>query len=130
MRERRKRRMRGAAALVLGLLALSTGPAAASASGLGPYFSAPLKVTKLRYAFGQDPSWTRGGEVLSSQLDSAGIRQIYRARLDGSHQLCLTCKTVRGPNGLPQDRPQGDWILFESFGRQPVHIGGPGLGGY
>ncbi len=97
---------------------------------IGPYLVAPFKVTRIHYAFGQDPSWTRSGDVLSSQLDRAGIRQIYRARLDGSDQRCLTCRTVKGPNGLPQERPKGDWILFESFGQQPVHVGGPGLGGY
>ena len=37
---------------------------------------------------------------------------------------------MKGPNGLPQERPQGDWILFESFAAQPVHVGAPGLGGY
>ena len=112
-------------------VALDVAPAAtASPSLVGPYFSAQFKVTKARYAFGQDPSWTRTGDVLSSQLDRAGIRQIYRSRLDGSDQVCLTCRTVRGPNGLPQERPEGDWIMFESFGAQPAHVGGPGLGGY
>ena len=104
------------------------GPAAPSV--IGPYLSAPFTVTKLPYAFGQDPSWTPNGDVLSAQYDAAGISQIYRARPDGSQQVCLTCATVKGPNGLPQERPEGDWILFESFGQQPAHIGGPGLGGY
>ena len=101
-----------------------------SASTTGPYSTAPLQVAELPARFGQDPSWTVGGQVLSAQDDAAGIRQIYRARPNGTHQICLTCTTVSGPNGLPQERPQGDWILFESYGQQPTHSGGPGLGGY
>ena len=103
---------------------------ATARSVIGPYFAAPFKVTQLRYAFGHGASWTTNGEVLSTQFDSAGITQIYRGKPDGSDQRCLTCRTVPGPNGLPQERPQGDWILFESFGAQPVHVGNPGLGGY
>jgi hypothetical protein len=115
---------------LVGGLALGAPRAAAKRSLTSPYLSAPFKVTKLRYEFSQDPSWTRNGKVLSSQFDAAGIKQIYRARPDGKHQACLTCRTVAGPNGLPQERPTGKWILFESYGQQPVHLGGPGLGGY
>jgi hypothetical protein len=97
---------------------------------LSPYFGAPFTSSKLAYTFGQAPSWTTNGEVLSTSLDSAGTQQIYRSRLDGGGQVCLTCTTVKGPNGLPQERPEGDWILFESYGQQPTHIGAPGLGGY
>ena len=119
------------ATALFALLTFAT-PAVSEArpSLIGPYFSARFEVTKLPYAFGQAASWTDDGGVLSAQNDTAGITQIYRARLDGSRQLCLTCTTVKGPNGLPQERPEGDWILFESFGQQPTHIGGPGLGGY
>lgn len=99
-------------------------------SVLGPYFSAPFQAKQLPYGFGQDASWTRSGDVLSSELDAAGTRQVYRARVDGSRQTCLTCTTVAGPNGFAQERPQGDWILFHSYGQQPLHLGGPGLGGY
>src|SRR5262249_14591184 len=70
------------------------------------------------------------GDVLSGQLDSGGVSQIYRSKLSGGDQVCLTCATVKGPNALPQERPQGDWILFESYGQQPTHVGTPGLGGY
>ncbi len=97
---------------------------------IGPYFAARFEVTKLPYTFGQAASWADGGRVLSVQNDSAGITQIYRSRLDGTRQRCLTCTTVKGPDGLPQERPEGDWILFESFGQQPTHTGGAGLGGY
>jgi Tol biopolymer transport system component len=113
-----------------GELSLAATEAGAARSLVGPYFSVSFKLRKLPYGFGQDPSWTRKGGVLSAQFDSAGIRQIYRARPDGSRQRCLTCKTVPGPNGLPQERPRGNWILFQSYGQQPVHIGAPGLGGY
>jgi hypothetical protein len=116
-----------AAAVLDGGLALR---AAEARSVVGPYFSAPFEAKKLPYPFAQDPSWARSGEVLSAELDAAGIKQVYRARADGSHQSCLTCNTVQGPNGFPQERPQADWILFASYGQQPVHVGGPGLGGY
>jgi hypothetical protein len=126
-----------ATVLVLGVVAVLAGPTAAHAAGtkappslLGPYFGAPFKVTSNRYSFGQAPSWTADGQVLSTEFDSAGINQIYRSKLDGSRQQCLTCSTVKGPNGLPQARPQGDWIMFESYGQQPTHTGNPGLGGY
>jgi WD40-like Beta Propeller Repeat len=121
------------AATALALGAGSVGATVASGaprSVVGPYFVSPFRVTKLRYAFGQDPAWARDDQILSAQYDSAGISQIYRAHPDGSDQVCLTCKTVEGPNGLPQERPEGDWIMFESFGEQPAHLGAPGLGGY
>lgn len=119
-----------AAALGGGLALGAPAVSAATRTVIGPYFSAPFRTSKLPFGFGQDPAWANDGAVLSAQNDSAGITQIYRARPNGSHQVCLTCRTVRGPNGLPQERPEGDWILFESFGQQPAHVGGPGLGGY
>ncbi|MGC1814328.1 MAG: hypothetical protein WA696_09350 [Solirubrobacterales bacterium] len=111
-------------------LALGTSEAAASAPVPGPYLYGRFVVHKLARGFSQDPSWSRNGKVLSSQFDAAGIKQIYRARPDGKHQTCLTCRTATGPNGLPQERPDGKWILFESYGQQSVHLGGPGLGGF
>src|SRR5437016_3743303 len=95
---------------------------AATRSLVGPYFAAPFKVTRLPYAFGHGASWTVNGDVLSTQFDSAGITQIFRAKPDGSDQRCLTCRSIRGPNGLPQERPQADWIMFESFAEQSVHV--------
>ena len=41
---------------------------------------------------------------------------------------CLTCGQA-GPNGFPQERPEGDWILFCSFRGQTVTFGAPCLGG-
>jgi Tol biopolymer transport system component len=97
---------------------------------VGPYFGAAFTIKKNGYAFGQAASWSRSGKVLSGQLDRAGISQIYRSNLNGSDQLCLTCKSVEGPSAFPQERPQGDWIMFDSYGQQPVHTGNPGFGGY
>jgi len=104
--------------------------AAAEKSLISPYFGASFTIHKNSYAFGQAASWTRDGKVLSGQLDSAGVSQVYRANLDGSDQQCLTCNTVQGPSAFPQERPQGGWILFESYGQQATHTGTPGFGGY
>ena len=102
----------------------------ATPSVLSPYFGAAFTATKLSYTFGQAPSWAPSGDVLSIAFDSAGIYQIYRSHLNGGGQVCLTCATVAGPNGVPQERSEKDWILFESYGQQPIHVGNPGLGGY
>jgi hypothetical protein len=135
----RRTRLRGVQAWICsatvlalcGAAMLAPGSALAARPGLiGPYFSAPFKVTKLGHAFGHGAAWATDGQVLSTQYDRAGLEQIYRSDLNGSHQHCLTCATVQGPNGLPQERAEGDWILFESYGEQPVHVGDPGLGGY
>jgi WD40-like Beta Propeller Repeat len=105
-------------------------PSASANAPVNPYFKAPFQITKLPYEFGQAPSWTQDGRVLSTEHDSAGISQIYRSNEDGTEQVCLTCTTVSGNNGLPQERSQGDWILFESEAQQPIHLLGGGLGGY
>jgi len=97
---------------------------------IGPYLGAPFLVHQNGYTFGQAPSWIAGNRVLSNQMNSAGVLQIYSSNLDGGHQMCLTCASVKGPNGLPQIRPKSDWVLFESYGQQPIHTGSPGLGGY
>ena len=130
---RSDRGARGAVFLLVlaGSLALAGGQAAAAHKSLiSPYFGAPFKVKRNGYTFNQAPSWTSTGKVLSGQLDGAGITQVYRANLDGSKQRCLSCRTVRGPSGFAQERPQADWIMFHSYGQQPVHTGGPGFGGY
>jgi hypothetical protein len=112
------------------LIALAGGGTAGPRSMIGPYFGASFKSTKTSVALGQAGSWSHDGKVLATLLDSAGISQIYRTAIDGSAAECLTCTTVAGPNGFAQERAQGDWILFASYGQQPVHTGGPGLGGY
>jgi hypothetical protein len=117
--------------MVLGGALAATAPTATAATPVpGPYFGAPFAVRVNSHTFGQDPAWTRGGEILSQELDGSGILQVYRSELDGSHGHCLTCGRTRGPNGFAEERPQGDWILFCSFGDQPVHFGMPCLGGY
>jgi hypothetical protein len=113
------------------LVALAFGSVAqANAAVVSRYFGARFTSTRLSYDFGQAPSWMTDGNVLSGQLDAAGVTQVYRSALDGRGQRCLTCATVTGPNGLAQERSQGDWILFESYGQQSTHVGNPGLGGY
>jgi WD40 repeat protein len=93
-----------------------------------PYFTAPFTVASNPYTFGQDPSWTPDGRVLSAEKSSSGVEQVYVSQLNGSQISCLTCDQP-GPNGFPQERPQGDWILFCSFRGQKVTLGAPCLGG-
>ena len=107
------RRSLGLALASIGAALAVIVPAASAKAPVNPYFKAPFQITKLPYEFGQAPSWTQNGSVLSTEHDSAGISQIYRSNEDGSEQVCLTCTTVSGNNGLPQERSQGDWILFE-----------------
>lgn len=118
--------------LALALLAL-TATTAASASAPaqpGPYFSAPFQVHANSYTFGQTPTWTDNGEILSQELDRSGILQVYRSRLNGADRRCLTCGKTPGPNGFAAEQPHGGWILFCSYGDQPEHYGMPCLGGY
>jgi hypothetical protein len=96
----------------------------------GPYFSAPFVVHRNAYTFGQSPTWTRDGGVLSNEHDAAGFEQVYRSRLDGSQRRCLSCGRLPGPSGFAEQRPQSDWTLFCSMGAQPEHYGAPCLGGY
>ena len=101
-----------AVTLVVACAAGAIGPpsgVAAPRALIGPYFSAPFRVTRVPRAFGHGASWAAGGEILSTQFDRAGITQIYRAKVDGARQRCLTCRTVPGPNGLPQERPQSEF---------------------
>jgi hypothetical protein len=99
------------------------------ASTANPYFAAPFTVTTNPVTFGQDPTWTADGRVLSNELDPGGTKQVYVSRLDGSAAKCLTCGEP-GPNAFPQERPQGDWILFCSWRGQRVTFGSPCLGGF
>ncbi len=113
---------------VLALTALTS--VAAGAPQPGPYFAAPFVVHTNSYTFGQDPSWTLGGDVLSQELDRSGILEVYRSQRSGADDQCVTCGRTRGPNGFAAMRRQGDWILFCSYGDQPEHLGSPCLGGY
>ncbi|MFN8035476.1 MAG: hypothetical protein U0V73_06050 [Acidimicrobiia bacterium] len=113
----------------------TAGSGAGSGAGAGgarvnPYFNAPFTARQNSFTFGQDPSWTPDGRVLSAAVDTAtGVEQIYLSRLDGSAMRCLSCGQP-GPNGFPLMRPQGDWILFGSWRGQSIALGAPGLGGY
>jgi Tol biopolymer transport system component len=100
------------------------------AAAPGPYFSKPFEVHSNSHDFGQAPAWTRDGGVLSQEDDRSGIQQVWRSRLDGSRRRCLTCGRLSGSSGFAEERPQGDWVMFCSWARSPVHLGGPGLGGY
>jgi Tol biopolymer transport system component len=101
----------------------------ATAGSANPFFTNRFRTTVNPYTFGQDPSWTADGRVLSNENDRSGVSQIYGSRLDGTDMSCLTCGQP-GPNGFPQERPQGDWILFCSFRGQKITFGAPCLGGY
>ena len=116
-----------AVGLLAGSFNLPSGAAAAAQDG-NPFFTARFTATVNPYTFGQDPSWTADGRVLSNEKDSSGVSQIYVSRLDGSQMSCVTCGEP-GPNGFPQERPEGDWILFCSFRGQTVTFGAPCLGG-
>jgi WD40-like Beta Propeller Repeat len=115
---------------VLVVILASSGAPALAATGPGHYFLAPFEVHRSSYTFGQTPASTRGGGVLSNEPDSSGIEQVYVSRLNGSRLRCVTCGRLPGPNGFPEERPEGDWILFCSMGAQPEHYGAPCLGGY
>jgi hypothetical protein len=94
-----------------------------------PFFSSPFTVKTNGFTFGQDPSWTADGRVLSNEVDRSGTKQVYVSHVDGSDMKCLTCGQP-GPNAFPQERPQGDWILFCSWRGQQVTFGSPCLGGF
>jgi Tol biopolymer transport system component len=114
-----------ALALALTAAALAAAPAALAAPS--PYTSAPIHETAAPHNFGQAPVFTPGGRVVWG--DNAGKKaQIFSANIDGSDTKCLTCGQP-GPNGVPNVRPQGDWILFHSWRGHSVDVGSPGFGG-
>lgn len=94
-----------------------------------PYVTARFTATASSHRFGQDPTYTADGRVLSSTVAPEGTQQVYVSELDGSEGRCLTCGQP-GPNGYALERPQGDWILFCSWRGNPVVLGRPCLGGY
>jgi len=94
-----------------------------------PFFAASFTVKTNPVTFGQAPSWTRDGRVLSSMPDGSGVEQVYVSALDGSDMRCLTCG-LPGPNQFPLERPtKADWILFCSW-RGQTFLGAPCFGGY
>ena len=145
MRERRARGPFGAALAVAAGLCLAAAcssssssahrsaptavPAGTAAPAASAWFSAPFSTKANAATFGQDPSFTADGRVLSNEYDPTGVRQVYVSHLDGTSASCLTCGQP-GPNGFPQERPQGDWVLFCSYRDHAVNLGSPCLGGY
>ena len=94
-----------AALALAGLLALTLGAAAApaeAAPGPDPYFAAPFRVHANSFDFGQAPSWSGGGGVLSNEPDRAGTEQVYASRLDGAH---LAPAPAPGSRSCPDRRP-------------------------
>src|SRR5271167_3835796 len=87
-------------ACLLAVSFLLTCSASRADASLGPYFSAPFQVHANSYNFGQTPSWTLTGDVLSNEADSSGTEQVYVSHLGGSHRRCLTCGRLPGPNGF------------------------------
>jgi Tol biopolymer transport system component len=112
--------------LVLGVLLLG---AAAAHAASNPFFTGSFTVTTNPVTFGQAPTWTRDGRVLSSMPEGSGVHQVYVSDLDGSNLKCLTCG-LPGPNRFPLERPRkADWILFCSW-RGETFLGAPCFGGY
>jgi Tol biopolymer transport system component len=125
----RRRVARLAGGIVLASVSLGVAaPAGAASARPSPYFDAPFVMRPNAAAFGQDPSWTPDGRVLSNEPDTAGTGQVWVSTLGGADRHCLTCGQP-GPNGFPQARPEGDWILFCSWRDAPVTFGAPCLGG-
>ncbi|MCU1452470.1 MAG: Tol-Pal system beta propeller repeat protein TolB [Acidimicrobiales bacterium] len=102
-------------------------PAAADRSA-NPYFAANFSVRTNPVAYGQDPTWTPDGRVLSNDPDANQVAQIYLQDLGGQHRSCLTCGK-EGPNAFPQANPKRDWVLYGSWRGQKTTIGSPALGG-
>ncbi|HVT33964.1 MAG TPA: hypothetical protein VHE37_00160 [Nevskiaceae bacterium] len=107
---------------------------AVTSDHVSPYMAASFVQATAPYTFNQAPSWANDGRVLGGM--DGDKTQIYNAQLDGSDAHCLTCShpgdTADGKpakNGLPQMRPQGDWIMFESTRGHSVVYSGDGLGG-
>jgi Tol biopolymer transport system component len=119
--------MRGAAAIVAALGALTLAVASPAAASL--YSEAPYTVTNHSYTFGQAPVFMPDGRIVVGKdfKDGAGT-QVYLSNFDGSGRACLTCD-MPAPNNVPNVRPQGDWILFHSWNGHHLTVGSPGYGG-
>jgi hypothetical protein len=105
----------------------SASPASTRPTTTNPFFTNRFAATVNPYTFGQDPSWSADSRLLSNEEDRTGTSQIYVSRLDGTNMYCLTCGQAV-PNGFPQERPEGDWILSCSFRGQKTTFGAPCLG--
>ena len=70
LRKRSRSRRHSFAAVSVAVALVSTtlvSAAGASPSGSNPYFLAPFSVRTNPFTFGQDPSWTPDGRVLSNE---------------------------------------------------------------
>jgi Tol biopolymer transport system component len=72
--------------------------------------------------------------VFGEDFKKGAGNQVYMASFpDGNGVKCLTCAgpdtSVNNVNGVPQVRPQGDWILFHSWRGHRITLGSPGYGG-
>jgi hypothetical protein len=106
----------GLALAVLGLLLAVAAPAA-QAKGYTSYVDAPAQLSLSKFTFGQAPVFMPDGRVLASDDfgNSPYNNQTYVANQDGSGMKCLTCE-LGSENLVPAVRPQGDWVLFHSWG--------------
>ena len=105
---------------------LSAVPPSASAID---WLTAPYTVENYKYTFGQAPVFMPDGRVVvGKDFEQGDGTQVYISAPDGVAPKCLTCE-MPSPNNVPIVRPQGDWILFHSWGAHNITIGSPGYGG-
>src|SRR5712691_1277797 len=80
-------------------------------------WGAPFLVSTNSFTFGQAPDWSPDGTRVLYHDDYPANpgQQLYTSRLDGSDRRCITCGQD-APNMVAHWRPQGDAILFHSWG--------------
>jgi hypothetical protein len=120
-------------AVVVGALAAAM---PASAQAALDYSTAPFTESVNPYAYGQAPVFLPNGRqvVFGKDFGSGEQNQIYIANFPkGTGLRCLTCTgpdtSQSNVNGVPQVRPEGDWILFSSWRGRYITFGSPGYGG-
>jgi len=113
----------GAVTLAIAVPLGSAAPPARAETG------APFVVEPGPFAMGQAPDWKPDGTgFVFARVGPDGKNQVHVADRDGSNVRCLTCGRP-GPNQVAHYRPQGDVILFHSWGDHRFQLGGPGYGG-
>jgi hypothetical protein len=117
--------------LTAALVAMVGSSAAAGAADSG---ARTFVVEKNSFKVGQAADWLDRDHVVwhgpvPAGQPGAGEIQIFRSRLDGTGQVCLTCG-LGGPNQVPVVQPRGGrWILFHSWNGHTAKVGSPGFGG-